>query len=75
MQKGIELASRDFKKEMVELINGSGLPPILVGYILRDVIGSVDGVSGKMLEEEERKYEEELKKEKGGKEKKEVCQK
>lgn len=41
MEKPILVARQDFVKNIFALINGSGLPPFVVEYILRDVLAEV----------------------------------
>lgn len=53
MEKPILVARQDFVKELFALINGSGLPPFLVEYILRDVLAEV----GRAVQEEFHKQE------------------
>lgn len=63
MQKGMNLASRDFKNSVIGLINDSGLPPILIKYILNDLVNETNVVTENMIQMEYKKFQEDLEQE------------
>lgn len=63
MQKGINLAGRDFKNSVIGLINDSGLPPILIKYILNDLANETNGITEDMIQMEYKKFQENLEQE------------
>lgn len=69
--KGINLAGRDFKESIIGLINSSGLPAMLIQYILNDVINAMNNVTGQAIEKENEDYQKALDESKNKKEKKE----
>lgn len=56
--KGLDLACRDLKVGMVDLINGSGLPPTLVNYVLGDLMNETRYLMQQAIEQEEKDFEE-----------------
>lgn len=70
MQKGINLAGREFKNNVIGLINTSGLPPILIKYILNDLVKETNVAMEEMIQMEYKKFEEDL----GEEEKKRLAQ-
>lgn len=60
--KGLDLACRDLKVGMVDLINGSGLPPTLVNYVLGDLMNETGYLMQQAIEQEEKDFEEMTKK-------------
>lgn len=63
MQKGINLASRDFKNNVIGLINDSSLPPILIKYILNDLVNETNIATEDMIQMEYKKFQEDLEQE------------
>ncbi len=63
MQKGINLASRDFKNNVIGLINDSSLPPILIKYILNDLVNETNIAMEDMIQMEYKKFQEDLEQE------------
>lgn len=41
MQKPITIARREFSDQIVEAVNGSGLPFFIIRHVLEDVLGAV----------------------------------
>ena len=74
IKKPITLAQQDFTKDLVELVNSSGLPAFVISNILRDVKLSVDKIAEEQLQRDADQYYTELQKndskQKGGKPKK-----
>ena len=58
--KGLDLACRDLKTDIVSLINGSGLPATLIGYVLNDLLNAVNHVASNAIAEQEEAYKKAL---------------
>lgn len=59
-EKGLDMASRDLKAEMVNLMNGSGLPATLLAYILNDLLCVVNTIVNNAVAEQEESYKKAL---------------
>lgn len=61
VEKPLSLLIDDFKTNLVDLINNSGLPIIISQMILKDIMRDVDELSNKVKETEQKDYEEKSK--------------
>lgn len=61
MNKPITVAYEDFKQELADLINNSGLSAFIVESVLRDYLNETRIVSQRQYQLDKAKYEEALK--------------
>lgn len=57
MEKPATIAIEEFKKQLAEIINKSGLPAVVIRYILVDIVNSLDQVAKIQLENDTKAYE------------------
>ena len=57
MEKPATIAIEEFKKQLAEIINKSGLPAVVIRYILVDIVNSLDQVAKIQLENDTTAYE------------------
>ena len=57
IEKPATIAIEEFKKQLADLINQSGLPAIVLRYILVDVVNSLTEISKVQLENDTKAYE------------------
>ena len=62
--KPITLVKKEFTSEIVKTINSSALPMFLIEYILKDILNEIHINVTQQLQEDERKYEQEVKRQK-----------
>jgi len=69
MEKGINLATLEFKENIVMAINSSGLPPCIVQLVLNETIKTVSELNEKAVQSER----EALEKKEGVEDGEEIC--
>lgn len=57
IEKPATIAIEEFKKQLADLINQSGLPAVVLRYILVDVVNSLTEISKVQLENDTKAYE------------------
>ena len=57
MDKPATVAIEEFKKQLAEVINTSGLPAVVLRYILVDVVNSLDDIAKIQLANDTKAYE------------------
>lgn len=62
MNKPTTMLMEEYKQKLIEVTNGSNLPPFLMSYILRDLLTEVESVAKQMAEKEKQTYLEEVEK-------------
>lgn len=73
IEKGINLATQEFKENLVELVNTCNLPANLIKYILIDILNQIKTLEVNAIQIERENYQKALKeaekenKKKGGK--------
>lgn len=58
--KPLTLIKEDFSKTLIQLTNESGLPLLIVEYILKDFLNEVHMINQQQTEADRQKYEKEL---------------
>ena len=61
IKKPITLAKEDLVKNLVDIIQSSNLPPILVEYVLKDIFNEVHALYIRQLQEDTNNYIQQLK--------------
>ena len=64
MGKGINLASKEFELKLLEDINTSGLPPVIVKLILLNIVKEVEIAENTAIQSEQKAFISEKNKEK-----------
>lgn len=64
MEKPITLQVDEFKKNIIDVINNSNLPAIILDFILKDVYTEIHSAYQVQFETDKKSYEESLKNEK-----------
>lgn len=59
-QKPITVARAEFVSEMVDLINGCGLPPFVIESVIKDLYSEVKVAAKEQYEYEKKQYEQAL---------------
>lgn len=62
MKKPITVAIDDFSNQLVDLINNSGLPFVVIEYEMKSLLSEIRLASEKQLNADKKSYEEYLKK-------------
>lgn len=62
MDKPATIAIEEFKKQLADVINQSGLPAVVLRYILVDVVNSLEQVAKIQLANDTKAYEAEKEK-------------
>lgn len=57
MEKPATIAIEEFKKQLAEIINQSGLPAVVIRYILVDIVNSLTEIAKVQLENDTKVYE------------------
>lgn len=57
MDKPATVAIEEFKKQLADILNKSGLPAVVLRYILVDVVNSLDEVAKIQLANDTKAYE------------------
>lgn len=57
MEKPATIAIEEFKKQLADLINHSGLPAVVIRYILVDIVNSLTEIAKVQLENDTKVYE------------------
>lgn len=68
MGKGINFASKEFELKLLEDINTSGLPPVIVKLILLNIIKEVEIAENSAIQSEQKAFISDKNKEKNNKE-------
>ena len=61
MEKPISVIYEEFKEELANLINGSGLPAFMVEPVLQDYLSEIKMIKERQYQIEKARYEESLK--------------
>ena len=61
MDKPISVVYEDFKQDMANLINGSGLPPFIIEMVLQNYLNETRNIVIRQYQNDKAKYEESLK--------------
>lgn len=69
MQKGINLAIRDLKNDLAKCINENNLPPMIVGYVLNDLLVEVNNITNNAIQKEDFEYKKSLEEKENNKKK------
>lgn len=67
MNTTISIAIEDFKNQIINDINSSGLPPCIVGLVFKNILNDIDNMSKQQYEKEKYEYENSAKQEKENK--------
>lgn len=62
MKKPITVATEEFSNQLVDLINNSGLPFMIIEYEMKSLLSEIHSASKKQLELDKKEYEDYLKK-------------
>ena len=54
--KGIDLAARELKEGILYLINNSGLPPVLIKYVLNDLLTDTERLEADVISMQNKEY-------------------
>jgi hypothetical protein len=60
MNKPLTMVHADFKQELADLINRSGLPAFVVEYVLQDYLNEIKALSKRQYQLERAEYEKSL---------------
>lgn len=60
MDKPITLVYEDFKSDIAELINNSGLPPFVLESVVKDFLAEIHDVAERQYEYDKEQYESSL---------------
>lgn len=63
MNKPLTMIIKETQNNVVNTLNESGLPPIILDFILRDIYMEVHGIAERQTAEDAEKYEKSLKEE------------
>ena len=66
MNKPITIKYEEFKKQLTDVINQSGLPAFVIGLILRDYLDEAKAVANQQYLEDQKRYLEKQQNEKVG---------
>ena len=61
MDKPISVVCEDFKQDMANLINGSGLPLFIIEMVLQNYLNETRNIAIRQYQNDKAKYEESLK--------------
>jgi hypothetical protein len=61
--KPLSLVYRDFKQNIISIINNAQIPPYLASEVLQNILHEINAQSERMIAEEEQRWQDEQRKE------------
>lgn len=73
MEKGINLKTIELKQKIISNINEANIPPVLISYVLQDVLGEVSNITNNAIQKEDLEYKKSLEEKKIGEKEDDKC--